>query len=132
MKTLITALAILLLAATAQAKELTIEFDHSPVKEVASYQVYVDDQLFATASVNDVLPETGYYRMVFTGIVLQYDIVQSFKINTVFADGSIGDFSGVITGIIPRPEVPVVPEVPPTLRRVIFVDDDGSQTILEG
>ena len=116
---------VCLIATPLYGADITIEFDHSPVKEVVSYSIFIDSKLFATADLADVIPETGYYRMVKVGEI-SYDVLISFQIAAKFADGTTGFLSNAVSGVVPKP---IEPEIPPTLNRVIIQDGD-IQTIL--
>ena len=120
--------AICLLATNLYGADITLEFDHNPVKEVVSYSVYVDSALYATADIADIIPETGYYRMVKVGDI-SYDVLISFQITATFADGTEGFLSNAVSGVVPKP---VEPEVPPVLNRVIIKDGDTTTILVSG
>ena len=116
---------ICLVATPLYGADITLEFDHSPVKEVVSYSIFVDSELFATADLADVIPETGYYRMVKVGEI-SYDVLISFQVIAKFTDGTENPISNAVSGTVPRPPEP---EEPVNLRRVIIRDGD-TETIL--
>ena len=126
MRTLLLAALFTLFATSAYGADFIFEFDHSPVKEVVSYNVYVEAELWGSADVADVQPVTGYFIMSVTK-ALDYDTLLSFQMTAVFADGTEGLMSNAISGTVPRP---VEPEVPPVLNRIIIRDGDV-ETILD-